>query len=70
MRKLVAKFKKVVKDSSYLLLLVYETKNSYIGVLKENDNVLSTARFYERDGDKDLHRVCEYFNFKLSDIIK
>lgn len=27
-------------------------------------NVLMSAKFYEKDGDASVHRVCEYFGFK------
>ena len=57
-------------------LIVYELKTHYKAVLydsrvngwKKDSNIISSGNFYEKDGDKDLHRVAECYGFSMEDI--
>lgn len=58
------------KDRVVKTLEVIEYPKKYVGITRdENGNEISRADFYEKDGDKDLYRVCEYFGFNLDEKI-
>ena len=45
-------------------LRVYENKQGLRGTLLDgNDHKISSAMFYEKDGDNTIYRVKEYFGF-------
>ena len=45
-------------------LRVYENKQGLRGTLLDsNGHKISSAMFYEKDGDNTIHRVKEYFGF-------
>ena len=79
MAKEVARFLRTKGGNGGLVtetLIVYELKTHYKAVLydsrvngwKKDSNIISSAKFYEKDGDKDLHRVAEYYGFSMKDI--
>ena len=79
MAKEVARFLRTKGDNGGLVtetLIVYELKTHYKTVLydsrvngwKKDSNIISSAKFYEKDGDKDLYRVAEYYGFSMKDI--
>ena len=79
MAKEVARFLRTKGGNGGLVtetLIVYELKTHYKAVLydsrvrgwKKDSNIISSGNFYEKDGDKDLHRVAEYFGFSMEDI--
>ena len=50
-------------------LRVYENKQGLRGTLLDSyGHKISGAMFYEKDGDKDLHRVAEYFGFSMENV--
>ena len=72
----VARFLRTNKGVITETLIVYELKTHYKAVLydsrvrgwKKDSNIISSAKFYEKDGDKDLYRVAEYYGFSMNDI--
>ena len=79
MAKEVARFHRTEDNRGGLIietLIVYELKTCYKAVLynsrakgwKKDSNIISSAKFYEKDGDKELYRVAEYYGFSMEDI--
>lgn len=79
MAKEVARFLRTKGGNGGLVtetLIVYELKTYYKAVLydsrvngwKKDSNIISSAKFYEKDGDKELYRVAEYYGFSMEDI--
>ena len=72
----VARFLRTNKGVVTETLIVYELKTHYKAVLydsrvngwKKDSNIISSGNFYEKDGDKDLYRVAEYYGFSMEDI--
>ena len=79
MAKEVARFHRTKGGNGGLVtetLIVYELKTHYKAVLydsrvrgwKKDSNIISSGNFYEKDGDKDLYRVAEYYGFSMEDV--
>ena len=73
-QKIIAKFGNVNKGLISKTLVVYQMKTGLKGVVYKStekgwlkpENVLMSAKFYEKDGDTNLYRVCEYFGFQIT----
>jgi len=73
-QKIVAKFGNADKGMHTKTLVVYQMKSGLKGVVYKStqrgwlqpSNVLMSAKFYEKDGDATLYRVCEYFGFNVT----
>lgn len=79
MAKEVARFLRTEDNKGGLVtetLIVYELKTCYKAVLynsrtkgwKKDSNIISSAKFHEKDGEKDLYRVGNYYGFSMKDI--
>lgn len=72
----VARFLRTNKGLATETLIIYELKTHYKAVLydsrvngwKKDSNIISSGNFYEKDGDKDLYRVAEYYGFSMKDV--
>ena len=72
----VARFLRTNEGLVTETLIVYELKTHYKAVFydsrvngwKKDSNIISSGNFYEKDGDKDLCRVAEYYGFSMEDV--
>ena len=71
MKKPIAIYKHNSETRNFIdKLEVFNYPTKFVGVTTDIlGNEISRADFYEKDGDKDLYRVCEYFGFSLNEKI-